>query len=277
MTTKRIYNPGFYHSVSNEDYHAAEGLSKSGCDLIEKSPRHYKAAYLDGVQREDTPTFRKGRMVHEAILEPELFNKKYKSIPSDLAGLNKNTNAYKNGLIEFKEVNTGIEIVNPDELEELIAIQASVASHTTAKELLSDGKSELSGFWIDKETGVMCKVRPDFFRNNGTIVDLKTTEDASTNTFERSIVNYRYHVQAAFYGDGMGGMEERPMVFIAVESSAPHLVACHMISPDSLLAGREAYKRNLDTYLECTKSGEWPGYPTTINQIELPHWEIEIE
>jgi hypothetical protein len=72
-------------------------------------------------------------------------------------------------------------------------------------------------------------------------------------------------------------MEERPMVFIAVESSAPHLVACHMISPDSLLAGREAYKRNLDTYLECTNSGEWPGYPTTINQIELPHWEIEIE
>jgi exodeoxyribonuclease VIII len=135
---------------------------------------------------------------------------------------------------------------------------------------------EASTFWTDPATGVECRCRPDAILGNGMLIDLKTTDDAGPG-FQRSVAKYRYHVQAAFYGDGLGGMEVRPMVFIAVEKNAPHLVACHMISPDSLLAGREVYKRNLETYLECTKSGEWPGYPTTINQIELPHWEIEIE
>ena len=106
------------------------------------------------------------------------------------------------------------------------------------------------------------------------LIDLKTTRDAGPG-FERSVRQYRYHVQAAFYGDGMGGMEERPMVFIAVETEAPYLVSCNIIGPDSLSAGRDAYRRNLETYAKCVETNTWPGYPETLQTVNIPDWELE--
>ena len=73
----------------------------------------------------------------------------------------------------------------------------------------------------------------------------------------------------------MGGMEQHPMVFIAVETEAPYLVSCNIIGPDSLVAGREAYRRNLDTYAECVATDTWPGYSDTLQTINLPDWELE--
>ncbi len=94
-----------------------------------------------------------------------------------------------------------------------------------AKKLLSAaGKAEQSYFWTDKETGLGCKCRPDYMFDDGsTIVDLKTTTDASLKGFSRSVCNFRYHVQAGFYLHGIEqstGVRPDRFIFVAIERCA---------------------------------------------------------
>ena len=68
-----IMNPGIYYGMSNADYHASEGISKSGLDLIASSPAHYYARKLDPKrppEAEQTIAQQNGEIAHCAILEP---------------------------------------------------------------------------------------------------------------------------------------------------------------------------------------------------------------
>jgi exodeoxyribonuclease VIII len=107
------------------------------------------------------------------------------------------------------------------------------------------------------------------------LVDLKTCVDASPAGFAKSIVNWRYQVQAAFYSDGWEaatGQKVHAFVFAAVEKEWPYAAAAYMLTDEDLTQGRLAYRRNLRTYAACTASGEWPGYSTDIQLLNLPAW-----
>ena len=80
-----VFEPGFYDGVPNRAYHAALGVSKSGLDCIEQSPRHYWDAYLnpDKPQRESTDAFDTGSALHTLVLEPELFDGQFVCMPDD--------------------------------------------------------------------------------------------------------------------------------------------------------------------------------------------------
>lgn len=257
--------------MTNAEYHAHPAVSKSNLDKIQKSPAHYKWAREN--PQDPTPAMRIGTLTHMAVLEPDKFADDCVVIPT----MDRRTKAGKELWEQFQADHPTQELLTNDEHTRIMAIRDAVYAHPLARKLLDKiARVEASTFWTDSATGVECKCRPDAILTNGMLIDLKTTQDAGPE-FHRSVSKYRYHVQAAYYGDGMGGMDQYPMIFIAVETSGPHLVSCHSIAPDTLMAGREAYRRNLETYLECFQSGEWPGYPTTINQIELPNWEIEPE
>jgi hypothetical protein len=64
-------NPGIYR-LSNEAYHSGHGISKSGLDLIARSPAHFI-----GAEKKDLPSFALGSATHCAILEPHEFDKRY--------------------------------------------------------------------------------------------------------------------------------------------------------------------------------------------------------
>ena len=254
--------------MTNTEYHAHPAVSKSNLDLIHKSPAHFRWA-KDNPQ-DPTPAMRLGSLTHMAVLEPDRFASDCVVMPS----MDRRTKAGKEAWEQFQADHPSHELLTSDEHTRIIQIRDAVYAHPMARKLLDQiDRVEASTFWTDKDTGLECKCRPDAILKNGLMIDLKTTQDAGPG-FSRSVAKFRYHVQAAYYGDGMGGMEENAMVFIAVETTGPNLVACHMVSPDTLMAGRDAYRRNLETYLECFQSGNWPGYSTGINQIELPHWDI---
>lgn len=75
--------PGIYAGVPNNEYHGGPGISKSGLDLIHRSPMHYKSSQeARATNDNDDPKAEKktyfiGREVHSLILEPELFVKEY--------------------------------------------------------------------------------------------------------------------------------------------------------------------------------------------------------
>lgn len=69
--------PGIYEGISNAEYHGGEGVSKSGLDLVRRSPMHYKAVRMAANDNEPTPAQAIGTAAHSIILEPKEFAKEY--------------------------------------------------------------------------------------------------------------------------------------------------------------------------------------------------------
>jgi hypothetical protein len=261
---------------TNLEYHSdTTRISKSGLDLINKSPAHYYQRYLSGQHEEkSSKALEIGSAVHMAVLEPELFAETYAIYPE----LDRRTKAGKEAFEAFIEQNANKAFLSASDFQQCLALAESVKSHEKAAKLLESGKAEQTITWDDLETGAPCKARPDFVteRMGSTfIVDLKTTEDASPRAFSRSAYKYRYHVQAAFYLDGYEqahGVTPEAFIFVAVEKTPPYLVACYVYGPEELNLARATYRANLATYLECLNSQSWPGYPALIHPLELPNY-----
>jgi len=105
-------------------------------------------------------------------------------------------------------------------------------------------------------------------------VDLKTTEDASPG-FRKSIANFRYHVQAAWYLDGVEratGRRPEQFLFVCVEKRAPYACAVYAADAEMIEAGAKQTRMDLDKLAECKASNSWPGYSNQIETISLPAW-----
>ncbi len=248
------------------EYHAHPAVNKSLLDRIAKSPMHARA-YLDGARTEPTAAMILGTAVHTAILEPARFASEYRVFEGD-----RRTKAGKEEYAALQA--TGATIIDADDYATVKAMAASVRANKTAASLLQDGIAEASIFWKDTLTGVECKCRPDWITNSGIVVDVKTTEDASPAAFARSVMQYRYAVQAAHY---LEGTEAERFVFIAVEKKAPYAVACYELDVDAMNFGDALRIRDLEAYAGCVEFNVWPGYPDEVQPLSLPAWATRTE
>ncbi len=262
--------------MTNEAYHAdTTRIGKSGLDLIAKSPSHYWAKYLDPNREKKEPTaaMQLGTAVHHAILEPGEFERRYKILPE----INKRTNAGKaefEALMEHAKT-TGLTFLSQEDRDQCLRIRDSVHKHAAAKILLAGGVAEQTLFWDDQRTGAKCKCRPDWLSDSGYIADIKTTIDASPDDFAKSVYSYRYHVQAPWYLDGYLESTGKPaegFAFIAVEKEPPYAVAVYYVTKDIYDIGKRTYMRDLDVYMECLKTNQWPGYSQDFQALQLPPW-----
>jgi hypothetical protein len=242
-------------------------ISKSGLDLIHKSPLHYWEKYLNPMHIEKkTPALILGSAVHCAVLEPSEFGKRYAVAPI----ADKRTKEGKEIHANFEASVEGMQIISKDDSIVCERIMEAVQSHSEASLLLS----KLSAIekvleWDD------CKAKPDgICESLHLIVDLKTTEDASPIAFGRSALKYRYDVQAAFYCDGyeaVYGHRPEGFIFIAVEKTPPYAVAVYVIEDADIEVGRQKYKADLETWRECRQSNEWKGF-SGLNTLKLPNY-----
>lgn len=264
------YAPGLYTGLSNEHYHAAPGISNSGLALIGRCPAIYYGRRLDPRRppEEEKGGQLDGTLAHCAILEPDEFDKRYIVGPD----VHRNTNAWKS----FVAGHPGQVVIKRQQRECAFAQAASVRAIPDVAEALASGIAEPSGFWIDEQTGVLCKVRPDWVHSvpGGDILfDVKTYSDASPDDFTRQIARKLYYMQDAWYRDGWTQVTKRPVaafVFIAVETEYPYAASAVMLDEDSVEEGRILYRRNLDIYAQCKNANEWPGYVQGIAEVRLP-------
>jgi exodeoxyribonuclease VIII len=251
--------------LTNAEYHAnTESVSKSMLDKIHKAPACLRS-YLDGERAEPTPAMVFGTAAHTAVLEPD----KLICAPK----LDKRTKAGKESADIFASLWEGrdVVIVDPDTYDTVRAIAESVRRHPVAARILAQGEAEMSAFGIVED--VRCKARPDWYDAKlGICLDLKTCRGAGPSDFARSVANYRYHVQAAFYTDVMAadGFPIESFVFVAVESAPPFLVGVYVLDSEALEVGRAEYQQDLALYRECVESGTWPGLSERIELITLP-------
>lgn len=255
--------------LTNAEYHADLAVSKSHLDLVARSPRHYWHRYLnpDAEPPEPTPAMVVGSAVHTRVLEPHRYGIEYAVAPV----LDRRTKAGKEAWDQFQAESQGKTVLTTEQDVLAEAVAHAVHEHPAAALLLSKpGQVEQSYFWDDQETGERCKCRPDWHSDCGRlIVDLKTTEDASPTGFQRSVQKFRYHVQAAWYLQGLGAEQ---FVFIAVEKQPPHLVGVYVATPEMVAAGARVAARDLARLAECRAADQWPGYGDEITPIDLPRW-----
>ena len=265
---------GIKRNLTGDEYHAGPGISKSGLDLIAHSPLHYWAKYLDPKRQpqESTPALRLGTAIHTAVLEPDRFAIEYRVAPQVDRRTKDGKALWEDFTARCAEDNA--TPISADDFEICRRIADQVRSHPTAQTLFQTGSAEQSAYWIDEETGVLCKCRPDWLSRQ-VIVDLKSTRDASPSGFQRSAYGFRYHVQAAWYLDGIAATTGKPrdaFIFAAFEKESPFACAFYYADQSMIEAGRAEYRRLLRTYAECMKSGRWPGYPMELQALTLPPW-----
>lgn len=267
--------PGIYLNMSNEDYHAGPGISRSGLWTIEtQSAAHYKypAPVEETAQSKAIKTF--GTAAHAAVLEPEIFEQKVIKGPADRRG-----NKWSD-LEEACRINHQILLTEKD-FENCLALRDTVHADPFLNGIITGGPAmvEATGYFYDPITGELCRVRPDLYRKDiRVILDIKTTKNAKAEDFVRSVTNLGYHGQEAFYTDGWNllGTPVDGFVFMALEKKSPFAFSVFELPPPIVEEGRAIIRKALDTYHECMTKGVWPGYPSGVQELSFKRWAYRL-
>ncbi|HDJ0698884.1 TPA: exodeoxyribonuclease VIII [Escherichia coli] len=266
--------PGIYYGISNENYHAGPGVSKSQLDDIADTPALYLWRKNAPVDTTKTKTLDLGTAFHCRVLEPEEFSNRFIVAPE----FNRRTNAGKEEEEAFlmECASTGKTVITAEEGRKIELMYQSVMALPLGQWLVeSAGHAESSIYWEDPETGILCRCRPDkIIPEFHWIMDVKTTADIQR--FKTAYYDYRYHVQDAFYSDGYEAQfgVQPTFVFLVASTTVEcgrYPVEIFMMGEEAKLAGQQEYHRNLRTLADCLNTDEWPA----IKTLSLPRWAKE--
>lgn len=253
--------PGIYHDISNEAYHASDGLNASTIKSLARGTPARARWQMDNPSKPSAAMLL-GTLVHSAVLEPDTMDQ-YAVIEGD--GRTKMVRDAKRAAED-----AGKTVVTRDQMDIAEALQERAHGHPVASEYLSAGSAEVSIY--AQHSGLLLRSREDWMGED-TILDLKTTQDAGQE-FSRSAWKFGYHIQAYHYRlvRYLATGKEARFVFLCLETSPPYGVA--MYEPDQafLDAGKRDWLRGVSTYRTCMESGEWPDYPQEIMSLSLPAW-----
>lgn len=265
LTLEKAMAGCFVINMPNDAYHAYQGISKSGLDLINRSPAHYAFAG----KFESTRAMEIGTAIHAAILEPARFDNEYVILKDTK---DRRASEYR----EAVKVHGSERVLVAHEAANVVGMRDACAGVGELHEMMAGGGlTEVSAFVGYK--GALLKCRYDWLSSGGHVsIDVKKTQDSSPAGFSRSVFNYRYHVQAAWYSFIYGLITERELSFklLAIEEKAPYNPMLYTVGEESAFIGLDDALRNLKTYLECEATNNWPGYDQTVNIIEIPNWAL---
>lgn len=266
------------HPLTSAEYHAdpaeAPSLSSSIAHLLtSQSPAHAWTAHPrlnPDYAREDKGHYDVGTAAHALFLEGD---ENVVVVDAD----SWRTNAAKEAREEAR-ANGKVALL----IDTLASVQAMVnaihrqlEAHGASPPMFEDGKPEQTVIW--EESGVMCRARLDWLRDDFTAIDdLKSTSrSANPRSWSRTIFGMGYDVQAAFYARGVEKLTGVAPEFrlCVVETSPPYALSVIGLSPAAMTIGRKKVDVALELWRKCLAADEWPGYDTRIAYAELPPWE----
>lgn len=260
------------HTLPFEVYVGINALNQSKLKTLAKSPRHCKHE-LDN-PKPPSSAMRVGSLADTAIFDPELMHDLYAVRPK----LDMRRTEDKRRAELFEAHNHGKTIVTADEWNRAQDIAAALNKDEDCRAFIeASDRTQVTGIWQDKETGLRCKLRADAMCSDlGVIYDLKTTRDASRYAFEKSIFDYRYYWQAAWYLDGLKelGLSFSHYCIIAVENEAPYCPKVYRLQDEVIDLARREMAPLKRLYAKCLKENKWPGYPSGVEDVGLPGYAI---
>lgn len=129
---------------------------------------------------------------------------------------------------------------------------------------------EVSIFWRDEETGLICKCRPDVWRPDlRLVIDYKTTTSLDTDKLMRTIADFKYHMKAAHY---LVGAADVKFVWVFVKKSGGHGVRCVNAGREQLTVGKYEREFAMRDLKKCIETDTWPGPEEVIIEGYLPKY-----
>lgn len=291
---------GLRFGLDIEAYHGGPGISKTGLDDLALCPAMYYARHIDPDRppRTEKAGQLEGNLAHCALLEPAEFPKRYAVLPKDApsrptpaqwkaVNSNESSTAAKAWWTAWNKDHAGARIITADQRYAAMCQAHSMRSlqnvwgGLSMADMLNRGKAEVSAYWTDPITGVLCRCRPDLVvpinARQVVLVDVKTYSEATRREFMRQVVRKKYHLQDSFYSEGYmraSGLEVVGFVFVVVEDKWPFLAASYQLGEESRHEGALQHRDLLDTYAECLRTNVWPSYTTATETLDLPPYAI---
>lgn len=256
--------PGIYRDLPNEVYHRCKGFSKTSLSRILKSPA--LRVWAREAPRSDSDAEIIGNAVHTRVLEAGEFSNRYALAPVCDRRTKEGKRIYADFVASVEDQK--LQVLSADEFEQISDMSGSILAHPEAKSfLMSEGYSELSFFWIDEATGLLCKCRADRFSTEYMLpADVKTVD--RIERFKWSVLDLDYDMQAAFYMWGISqclGIEVARFPFIVcgkTREMGQYPTHVYELSDQMLMVGATRFREALDIAYACLESGQWPGIET---------------
>lgn len=289
--------------ITNEAYHQGPGISSSD---IKEVVDGTLASWIEKKSSNKLPTESqlKGSAIHTYLLERDQFWLRYcEESEYPLAPL-RTTKEGKETFAKWQEETGNVgtklesdewkaayvawafpefkkEVISKKNLEMLEQIEKSVKTHEELSLILEGGDSEVSYFWIDDETDILCKARADKLNYDfPCIPDLKSCMDASPDAFESNITNYNYYVSAYWYLWGAKKVFNHDFVnfvYVPIEKEAPYQATLYITDEGSLSLGEGLARAGLllfSDYFNAIKADKkvWLGHSKEIKSIGVKSW-----
>lgn len=262
------WKAGIYDLKSYDEYAAIKALRSSQIKILRKSPAHFKAAQLE----KKTPSaqlkksFDKGKAFDTLILHGHSAFDDLVCIEPEINRNRKSYKAWRKSIPEDACILTQQEKLHIQQMK-----LAAERKQQFSKIFCENGFPHRVIIWQCSKSKLWCKAEIDWITAAGSIVDLKTTTDASFWFFSRNASRLGYAHQGAFYLDGLSnitGVLHTDFLLAAVEVDAPFESQVFKMSSDQLLNAHTQNQDNMMLLADCFSNDNWPGYVDQICDLD---------
>jgi len=242
----------------DEEYISASMIKQA----LQGSKKRFDYAMSQNIESE---AFLVGSAFHAMMLEPEQYRKLYAFEPD----VDRRTKAGKEYIAEWRGQNKDVPHHLPGKYENmLINMQESLSDHPVYNQLIKDS-GEREVIKLFELEGAKCKAKVDYYDvEDNYIVDIKTCKHLDVEDIAKSIRDYKYGIQAAFYLDGL---KAHKFYFVFIEKKAPYDAVVVEYS-SGLEDSRQAYINgiaNIQSFRKLDEMGERNMYTAFNNIIKL--------
>lgn len=237
-----------YSGVPNEVYHSLHDWYSSSD--IKAALVDFRQVAVRRAQKKSTEALEVGSAIH-------LMTENYPGWDEDLI-IDSPTDSFGVKWQKVKEENPTSPVLSPRLKKEALAMALSLTKRLEAEQyFFGEYYHELTIFWIDEETGLKCKARPDLTipgfidqHNNrfDFLVDFKKTRKESIPDFTRDVGSYGYYISAGHYLNGINAVSKIAydgFIFLTVYDQPPYYTNKCVLGPESIYAGWNACRKGL--------------------------------
>lgn len=296
-----MIKPGIHTNITIEDYHKdVDYLSATNIKWARQSLAHFRYEMdkkLRGESQVEKSYFGFGNSFELALLDKVGFSEKVAIREDDMwvaEARNKqptieklrNSKTYQDRSKEFDKQRNGRYVINDVGKESYECIEKMIESCVKDKiiqALIANTEYQTSCFWKDPETEILLKTRPDICkRKNNVIVNLKTIEDGSPQSFSKDLAKYAYPLQAVIEMRGCiasGLMEKVDNYFwLVCEKSEPFNATIYEFDQKDWGYCDDELDYILHKLKKAIDQNLWPGYSERADNMygilraEIPLW-----